>query len=302
MKAYIYNLEGKSKIDRPSVIALGAFYTMHIGHQEIIDQTIKQAKKNNYLAGIILFNETENFMPKKELYSLNWRVNYALEQGFDFVIIFDKTITNYAIEPLDFIASLKRQYQSQMFVCGQDFSFGKNRSMSAIKLADHEKTIIVKNKKINNQKISSTLIFSLLKENDYQLVQQLLGRHPSFSGQVIGGEKVGRTLNCPTANIEIDQKLKNFNDGIYISLTKYENLLYPSLTSIGKKETFHKNWDQTYETHILNFNKDIYNKSLEVFIIKKIRNQKKFDSFEELNQAILQDKDDAITWFKNNKF
>ena len=297
-KVIIFNKNLPKKIIDNSVISLGSFYTMHKGHQKILNETLRIAKEQNLVPVCMILNEYD-FMPSREFYSVDWRIKYLQEKGFEHIIVFDKTLSNFSIDGIDFVNYLINSFSAKILVAGKDFKFGKNRNYDLTKVENIIKTKKINLEKINNVKISSNILYETLKNNEFKIAKDILGRNYSFSGRVIHGEKIARKLGFPTANVEVGNNINILNDGVYLTYTKVKNKLYPSITSVGRKETFHKNWEKTYESHILNFNKDIYDIDVEVFLIKKIRDQKKFNSVDELINQIRKDKDYAITYFIN---
>lgn len=302
MKAHIFtnNTLNNSIYEKNSVIALGSFYSFHIGHQEIFDNTLRIAKRKNLSSGIILFNEKDLF-PKKETHSLNWRVDYLDTLGFDFVIIFDKTINNMSLEGEEFIEILSKNYGAKEYVCGNDFAFGKNKKWNASMLSQKHSVNIIPTVKLDNAKVGTTLVNDVIERGDLNLLKTLLNRNYSVHGKVIHGEGNGAKFGFKTANIDLGKNLVEFPDGVYITYLKIKDKLYPSVTSVGKKPTIHKNYLKTYETHILNFNKNIYGSNVECIFLKKIRNQERYESIKELIEQIRKDKDLTIEWFINNK-
>ncbi|NQX83728.1 MAG: riboflavin biosynthesis protein RibF [Mycoplasmataceae bacterium] len=302
MKAHIFTNDtlNNNIYEKDSVIALGSFYSFHIGHQEIFKNTLKIASEKKLSSGIILFNE-KGLFPKKETYSLNWRVNYLDKLGFDFVIIFDKTINNMSLEGNEFIKILSKNYGAKEYVCGNDFSFGKNRKWNTSMLMQKHSVKIVPTVKIDNVKVATTLVNEVIERGDLELLKVLLDRSYSVYGNVVHGEGNGAKFGFKTANIDLGNNLVEIPDGVYITYLKIEDKLYPSVTSVGKKPTIHKNYKKTYETHILNFNKNIYSKNVECFFLKKIRDQERYESIAELIKQIRKDKDFTIDWFINNK-
>tara|TARA_Y100000817_G_scaffold5499_2_gene4691 strand:- start:1293 stop:2006 length:714 start_codon:yes stop_codon:yes gene_type:complete len=211
----------------------------------------------------------------------------ALEKtGVDFVvpITFNQTISN--MSSLEFIEALQKNLNMKGLVVGPDFAMGKNREATALQLKSLglEKgflTEIIEPQKIDGLELRSTAIREFLLSGNVAEASKVLGRNFSLSGTVIHGEKRGRELGFPTAN------LKNTNDsvvpknGIYATFAYIDDRKFMSATSIGTNPTFAGD-AKTIETYIFNFNKDIYGQAIEVEFIERLRDEIKFTSIESL--------------------
>jgi riboflavin kinase/FMN adenylyltransferase len=147
--------------------------------------------------------------------------------------------------------------------------------------------------------VSSTLIRQSLAKGDIERAKQMLGYYPSLKGVVSKGEGRGRTIGFPTANLLIDDKINIPSLGVYAAQAVNETGKYPAVVNIGKKPTFHEKYPVTVETHIIDYSEDLYDTVLEIVLFKKIRDEKKFASVDELVAQIKADRGSAADFFKN---
>ena len=281
----------KTNASKNSIITIGVFDGVHLGHLHLIERLKNTAIQKKYDSGIITFTNhpAEILNPKfKPSFIMNFKQKIlALEKtGVDFVvpITFNQTISN--MSSLEFIEALQKNLNMKGLVVGPDFAMGKNREATALQLKSLglEKgflTEIIEPQKIDGLELRSTAIREFLLSGNVAEASKVLGRNFSLSGTVIHGEKRGRELGFPTAN------LKNTNDsvvpknGIYATFAYIDDRKFMSATSIGTNPTFAGD-AKTIETYIFNFNKDIYGQAIEVEFIERLRDEIKFTSIESL--------------------
>ena len=143
---------------------------------------------------------------------------------------------------------------------------------------------------VRGQIVSSTVIRNCIAKGEVDQCLPLMGRYYSTRGTVIMGNRLGRTIGFPTSNITIDEEMVTPSNGVYITYCSYNSIRYPSVTNVGVKPTI-ENSDgaKNMETHIFDFNKDIYGKEIRVEFLEKIREEKRFESMEELAAQIKKD-------------
>lgn len=200
------------------------------------------------------------------------------------------------MQPEDFVKDiLVNNFNIKLAMAGFDYTFGyKGRGNADMlkKLGEkyNFRVIIIPPIKINDEIISSTLIRKYLAKGDMEKTFFLLGRHYSVTGVVKSGHRIGSRLGFPTANINPEDYLILPASGVYITKTSIDGKLYKSITNIGTAPTIKNEGNKVnIETHILDFNENIYEENIEVFFIKKIRDEKKFNNKEELIQQIKSD-------------
>ena len=291
----IYNNLKISKNHKNSVIAIGNFDGIHIGHQKVISQAIQKAKKNHLPFGIITFEPLPVMFFNQKI--KNHRIN-SLEQKkehlkklkLDFLIIikFNKLFSSLSAE--QFIKKIIYQKLKTKYVyVSKNFRFGKNRLGSIKTLKSKEKnysykTIITHPFKISNQTISSTLIRKKISKGNLKSANNLLKRPWCIRGKVIKGKRRGRKIGFPTCNI----RLFNYvipKLGVYLVKVKNNNFNKNGIANIGFRPTFNGQ-NLLLEVNIFGINKNLYNKVISVSFKKFIRPEKKFKNFEYLKKQI----------------
>lgn len=292
----IHNLK---KINSNSVISIGNFDGVHLGHKKLLSTVYKIGKENNLLTIIILFEpqpleffNTQN--PPKRITKFREKIKYIQLYKIDIVLCiqFNKFFSNLSAEKF-IIQILINKLNIKFIVVGQDFRFGSKRNGDIELLKKNSKkykfnVISVKSLYKNNIKISSTNIRKYLLENNIRLAQILLGRPFSIFGRVIYGNQIGRTLGYPTANIKLHNNIPITN-GVYAVKIHYKKK-YLGICNIGVKPSYismPKN--KILEVHIFDVNINLYNKTIEVLLYKKIRNECFFSSAQQLKEQISED-------------
>ena len=299
------------KFDNSLVVAIGQFDGIHLGHLSLLNKTIEIGKNKNYKTGVITFDPHPDFVLKKDN-----RINYITpfeekkriieELGFDYLIIikFDLEIAN--MEPKDFINKYLIEQNVKEVVVGFDFVFGKRGSGKAIeidKLSENKlQTTIISKLDYNNEKIASSTIKECLLNGEVEEVRNQLGRYYSINGKIIYGKQVGKTIDVPTANLEYDESYVNLKTGVYVTIVEIEDKAYLGITNFGNNPSFNFTKKRTIETHILDFNENIYDKEAKISFVKRLRNEEKFASIEEFKKQIEKDKIEAKKLLENNEY
>lgn len=290
MKVF-HGLKKLKKFKKP-VLALGVFDGVHKGHVVILSAAVKEAKKVGGTSIVITF--WPHPQKEKSIYSLEHRLKLIAELGMEVAIVisFDRRFAHLSAE--DFLKNIliKKISPSYIYV-GKNFTFGKNALGSCQLLEKLSSAYNFKLKtfaviKINHQPVSSTFIRNLIRSGQLSLAQKMLGRPISILGAVIKGASLARKLGFPTANIDPHHEVLP-PSGVYVVKVIIGKKILYGVCSIGTKPTFHTQKIQHIEAHLFNFKKNIYGKYLEIYFIKKIRNQKKFSSREKLFVQIKKD-------------
>ena len=280
-----------NEANRPMALTIGVFDGVHLGHQSLMAETIRQAKLKDLTPGVVTFQGHPRLVLGKNvelphLTSLEQRIRLIHEAGIEKVAVltFSKEL---AAEPAnDFVGLLVKHLKLKSLVIGPDFALGKGREGNIESLGQigtefgFDVTVVPPVLK-NGSKVSSTRIRKALAECKMARVHDLLGRYFSLNGQVVKGDGRGSTLGIPTANIEIAQDQALPADGVYATLASVGGTLLASVTNIGTRPTF-GGGHRTVETHILDYSGNLYGHRLEIAIIEQIRPEKKFTSVEEL--------------------
>ncbi|ADL51536.1 bifunctional riboflavin kinase/FAD synthetase [Clostridium cellulovorans] len=286
-------------LEDSTYITLGSFDGLHMGHQQLIKSTVSKARENNIKSMVYTFSNhpLSILAPDKEPKQL--MVN---EKKIEILKKLEVDIVNFAhfneeylkIQPVAFIELLVKKYNMKGIVVGYNNRFGyKNQGdVELLKAYSNEygyEVIVIDPVKEHDTIVSSTKIRAFITEGEVEKASVLLGRPYSLEGKVVSGKHLGNTIGFPTANIEINFKRLLPKGGVYYSNVKVENKIYKGITNIGYNPTVQGD-SLSVETHILDFNQSIYDEFIEVYFVKRIRDEKKFKSIDELVKQLKQDK------------
>lgn len=290
-----------STLQESCVATIGKFDGVHLGHQLILDQLKRKAEHFDLPSLVILvephpeefFAENADSCPAR-LTILQEKLEILESFGIDFVfqLKFDQQLSELSAE--DYIADiLVAGLGVKSFIVGNDFRFGHQRKGDFELLSDAGKQFgfeVVETAAYerNGHRISSTYIREQLAKADFTLVEQLLGRPYSIKGEVIRGKQLGTDLGFPTCNIR-PQRLRIPLHGVYACEVRLEDQFRPAAVNIGYRPTVTESGEALLEAHILDFNEDLYGKTIEVIFRQKIREEIKFSGLEELRQHISAD-------------
>lgn len=300
MKIY-HNLDDFAKLNF-AVVTSGTFDGVHLGHQTILNRLKEIAIRHSGETVVITFwphprlalNPSDTKL--KLLNTFEERIELLKQEGIQHLlrIPFTKEFSN--ISSLDFIQNiLVARIGTKKLVIGYDHKFGKNREGSFEQLKMNGPKFGFEVEEIPRQEleqmgISSTKIRVALEAGDVESAHHLLGRPFSFTGRVVQGEKLGRMLGFPTANLDLDSHYKLIPaDGIYAVLVNYESTIHQGMLYIGQRPTV-GGVHQTIEVNIFDFDKDIYGETLSVKFMGNIRNDIKFNDLEALRKQLAIDK------------
>jgi riboflavin kinase/FMN adenylyltransferase len=281
-------------------VAIGVFDGVHLGHQQIIRQTINDARQHDAIALVLTFDRHPNSIVAPDrvpplIYSLPQKLRAIESLGADAVLLiqFNKKFSEQTGE--EFIRSLSRDFGKIHSVCvGADFVFGNKRScnVALLKKLGAELNFSVHGLaaiSLDNQVVSSTRIREAIRAGDFDAASQMLGRPYAISGRVVEGDRLGRQLGFPTANLDATNLILPPN-GVYSGCTKLKGQLYRVALNIGFRPTVASAKPQLrVEVHLLDFNGNVYGEELEVEIGEKLRDEQKFASATELREQITRD-------------
>ena len=299
---------------RTTAVTVGTFDGVHIGHRAILKKLRKIADENNELATLVTFNPhpqlVVNNKKKGEIKLLNTEEEkIALLETLDIDILvilqFDLEMSRMSAE--EFVTSIIfKKLNAKHIVIGYDHNFGKNREgglETITALADEFGGYVEFVGPVSREEIviSSTKIRHLLLDGNIQTANKLLGSNYQLSGTVTTGDGRGKKLGFPTANIQPLSQYKLIpQEGIYAVKVHIEGKSYQGIVYIGCRPTFYSgDFGNQIEVHIYDFSEDLYSKNIILEFISKIRDDKKFDSPEDLAKQILKDKQKSIAIFEN---
>ena len=292
---------------RDSFVTIGVFDGVHLGHKHLAEKLIQSAMKNGKSSGIVTFKNhpaaviNPQFQPNF-LTTFEAKLELLKDTGVDFVsaITFNQEVADLTAK--DFLRLLKNRLGMKGLVVGPDFQMGKNREADTVRLATLGSELGFALEVLDVQtkggfQVRSTMIRSLISTGDVKNASVMLGRKFSLEGSVIKGMKRGKSLGFPTANLKTNKDLAMPSNGIYATVATIKGVRYPAATSVGINPTFGGK-EQTIETYILDFDKNIYGQSLSISFYEKLRNELTFNSADKL---IEQMKADVLEIRKLNK-
>jgi len=280
------------------LLTIGVFDGVHRGHKFLISELFSRAKEANLLSGIITLSRPpeELFNPESKvpyLTTLEDRLTLLKATGADLVIqlIFSPDIATLSAR--EFVLLLKRFLKMRGLVVGEDFALGRMRRGSPAYLARLGNELgfsvtVVPPVILNGEIISSTAVRRALAAGDMDKVADLLGRPFSLAGKVVAGTGRGKTLGFPTANLDVPPEQALPEDGVYATLTETDGKKFASVTNVGANPTF-EGGRRTVETHILDYTGNLYDRTIRLYFIERIRGEKKFATPEALGAQIKTD-------------
>ena len=287
--------------DKKSILTIGTFDGIHIGHQKILKSLVAQAKKENLLANVLTFFPHPRMVLQKEsqiklIDTLKEREDFLRKLGVDNLIIHPFSVAFSKLTALEFIQNiLVKQLKIDSLYIGYDHRFGRNREATVEDLKSYGqqydfKVNIISAQQIATIAVSSTKIREAIALGDFVKVHHFLGRPFQLRGTVTKGEGIGRKLAFPTANLNVNIPYKIIPpQGVYlVSILLVKGVFY-GMMNIGTRPTL-SGKNESIEIHIFDFNEDLYGKMITVCLYEKIRDERKFDSLEALKTQLIKDK------------
>ena len=281
----------QTHIDRDSVLTIGVFDGVHRGHQRLIAKVVAEANANGAAAGVLTFRNhpdsvlNPNFRPHY-ITSVAERTRLMEELGVDFVVpvTFDREVAG--LRARKFTKLLSSNLRMRGLVVGPDFAMGYKRegNVDALSTLGAElgfSVSVVDLLSDGGDAVHSTSIRKALVDGNVKDVAKKLGRNFSISGTVVTGDKRGRTLGFPTANIEVGPNMVVPGNGIYATLAFVDGERHMAATSIGTRPTFDGK-GRTIEAFLLEFDSNLYNRQLRLEFVQRLRDELKFDSVDAL--------------------
>ena len=290
----ILDLKDLNNLKDNSVVTLGFFDGIHLGHQAILNALVNKAKILNYKSVVITFSDDvlNLFKMNNNIMLLNDKLNCFEKLNVDYVLVLKVSDNFMSLTAKDFIDCYLEKLNTKLLICGSDFSFAKNKegNIDYIKNNTNYEIVEIDDVYYNNDKISSTYIRKLLNDGNITKANKLLFKPFSLESKVIGGKEIGRTIGFKTANLIINNPAKLLKHGVYFGVVSFENNSYKAMINVGFNPTVNSQLDDLkVEVHILDFNKNLYDKSINVTFLHFHRNEMKFDSLEDLKRQL--DKD-----------
>ena len=302
----IRSLEEIKDIDKTAV-ALGNFDGVHLGHQELIRETVEQGEADGVKSAVFTFsNHPSNIIPGakavKSILTEDRKSEIIESLGVDYLFNVPFTEELMNLEAEDFVKEiLVDRLNVKTAFCGFNYQFGarafgtpeileiygEKYGFDVFEMAPFE---------INGKVVSSSLIRLLISKGYVNRCEEFMGRNYEVGGEVVVGNRLGRSLGFPTSNLNIDETMVTPPNGVYTTYCDYKGVKYPSITNVGVKPTV-GTFETNIETHIFDFDKELYGKHITVEFLKKMRDEEKFDSLEDLSAQIIKDCEKAKVWF-----
>lgn len=307
MKVY----KNASEYDKkPSVVTIGTFDGVHIGHKAILKRLTDAAEANRLESVLLTFfphprQVVQSVSNLRLINTIEEKKKLLEKEGLGSLVIhpFTKEFSRLTAE--EYVRDiLVKELAAKKIIIGYDHRFGKNRTADISDLKEYGKiygfeVVEISAQELDEVAVSSTKIRRALENGDIATANNYLGYEYFLTGTIVKGRKIGRTINFPTANIHIDETYKLIPKiGVYVVRTLINNKTYYGITSIGTNPTVNGD-TKTIETHLLDFEGDLYGKTLEISFLKYIREEKKFESVPELQSAIEEDEVFARAYLNN---
>lgn len=298
MELVYLDYRNKSKIKDQIVVTIGQFDGLHIAHQQLIDKTISTAHEKNLKSAVFTFDPHPDFVINENLSPtyitpMDKKIELLQRKEIDYLVIIRFTKEIMMMDQLDFVNEFLLDNGVVEAIVGYDFTFGKKGIGKASDIENLSggkiKTTIVEELKYLDKKISTTLIRNLLSEGKVDEVRKLIGQNYTITGVVVKGNQVGRTINVPTANLHVSDAFALIKPGVYVVLVRFDGIKKIGIANLGNNPSFNYSKEMVFETHIIDFNQDIYGKKLEIELVKYIRSEIKFSSKEEFVEQIKKD-------------
>lgn len=292
--------------DQKTILVLGYFDGLHKGHKVLFDEALVLAKKQNLPIVVLTFPESPQLAFRKfepdllcHLTAFDHRLALFEAYGVDQLYLTDFTSQFAKQTSQEFVTNYVSRFNPAAIVVGFDYRFGSDRSDSSV-LTDLVDIPVVTISEVSyeGEKISSTRIRRLIKEGNIELANHLLGYDYRTKGIVVHGDARGRTIGFPTANLALTDRVYLPADGVYVTEVLVADKRYHAMTSVGKNVTF-DGQETRIETHLLDFEGDIYGERIDIFWKAYIRPMERFDNVEALIEQLKKDREFAINWRKS---
>ncbi|MFD1615725.1 bifunctional riboflavin kinase/FAD synthetase [Gelatiniphilus marinus] len=299
----INNIESY-KAKAPTVVTIGTFDGVHIGHQKIVKRLIDAAKQEGLKSVILTFFPHPRMVLQKDssiklINTIKERHTILKALGLDYLLIKKFTTAFSRLSAEDFVKQiLVDKLQAKKVIIGYDHRFGRNRNADIDDLKRFGNTFNfeveeISAQDINDVAVSSTKIRKALNEGDIAKANMFLGYNFMITGTVVKGKGLGKPLGFPTANIKVEEDYKLIPKyGSYIVSSVFNQKKIFGMLNVGVNPTVN-GISESIEVHFFNFKKDIYNKTIQIDLHERIRDEQKFESVEALKDQLAKDKQTA---------
>ncbi len=307
---FVHDELRRADLGRSTAYTIGVFDGVHLGHQYLVRQLISTARSHGMAAGVVTFHPHPRAIVRPDfqisyLTSLEERVELLTDLGVDTVAALPFTSELAQLSAREFCHLLHEDASLRLLVIGPDFALGRGREGIPERLREIGgefgfQVEVVPPLELQGVKVSSTRIRQALTERDVRTAAALLGRPFSLRGPVVRGERRGRLLGFPTANIAVgrDHALPGY--GVYVTRAYVGEHAWPSVTNIGVRPTFDAS-QPTIETHLFDFDGDLYEREVKIDLLEAVRAERRFAGLDELREQIRHDAAFARAWFETHE-
>ncbi len=294
-------------IRRPTVLTLGVFDGLHLGHQAIVRTVVERSLLTDAVPTLITFDPHPRQVLKPEtapplLQTFNQKAEGLKSLGIQQVIVLEFNQQLASLSAEEFVEKfIVNGLRAQEVYLGKGFAFGNQRRGNIELLQQLSQKLSfradeVSEVRLRGHRISSTMIRMLLKAGRVNVARRMLGRPYGIEGTVMRGHGIGKQLLYPTANLDLQNRVLP-TDGVYVTLVLINGVWRRSVTNIGKRPTFGGELESKVETHVIDFDQDLYDQVIRVRVLHRLRGEKKFSGVDELRAQITKDRDRAVRYF-----
>ena len=286
--------------DEASIVTIGTFDGVHLGHQQILKKLIDTSQKSKLKSVLLTFFPHPKVVLQPDIsmhliQTIQEREKALENTGLDYLVIHPFSIEFSRLSADDYVKQiLIEQLNVRKVVVGYDHRFGRNRTASLEDMYHYAdiydfEVIEIDAKKINSTAVSSTKIRKAIDDGNIELANNYLGHPFTIEGMVVHGDKRGRELSYPTANIDLQNQHKIVpKQGVYLVKSKFNDRVVYGMMNIGTKPTFDKTMP-SIEVHFMDWNGDLYGQEIQVELLKWVRDERKFKTAKELQTQIQMD-------------
>jgi riboflavin kinase/FMN adenylyltransferase len=303
------NAEENTHNKIPKVITIGTFDGVHVGHRKIINRLVASAHNLKLEAAVLTFFPHPRMVLQKEvgiqlINTIEERKEILLNSGIDHLFVYPFTKEFSRMSAQEYIEQiLVKELNAKKVIIGYDHRFGRNRNADIEDLKRYGKKYGFKVEEISKEDVdevavSSTKIRVALEEGEIEKANIYLGSEFILTGTVVKGKGLGKGMGFPTANLKVEEDYKLIpKTGVYIVKAKIENEEVFGIMNIGYNPTVGGS-EKTIETFFLNLDKNLYGQKLQIKLLKRVREEKKFGNVEQLISAMKEDQDFALQYIK----
>lgn len=298
------------KSQRKTVVTIGTYDGVHIGHRKIINRLNEVAQNKNIESALLTFFPHPRMVLQQKqnlklINTIDERIRLLSETGLSHLVIEPFTVEFSRLKAEEYVKKYLVDYlNASVVIVGYDHRFGRNRTANIEDLKSFAKTYNFEVEEISKQDIddvavSSTKIRKAIAEGQIDLANTYLSKPFVLTGKVVKGKQLGKSLGYPTANIHIEEAYKIIpKEGVYVVCAKINSKTHYGMMNIGHNPTIAKNNHKSIETYFFDFEGNLYDNILKIQLLKRIRDEKKFNSLEALKSAMQKDEEFSRNYIK----